>query len=62
MTAYGGIPVSIHRSELERNPDIVVGTPGRVNDLINRGYMRLNQVKVVCIDEADYMFDIGFHE
>lgn len=57
---YGGSPIIGNIKALANSPDIVVGTPGRVNDLIERGCLNFKETRVVCIDEADHMFDIGF--
>jgi len=56
----GGRPIRKQISALERGAQIVVGTPGRVIDLMNRRVLDLNQVQVVVLDEADRMLDIGF--
>jgi len=45
---------------LHRSPDIIVGCPGRVLDLIGRGSLKLGEVESVVLDEADHMFDMGF--
>ena len=47
-------------NELEKGVQVAIGTPGRVIDLIERGCLRLDQLKVVILDEADRMLDIGF--
>jgi ATP-dependent RNA helicase DeaD len=59
-TIYGGQPVYIQRDELRRGPQVVVGTPGRIIDLIKRGWLDLRSVRFVAIDEADTMLDMGF--
>lgn len=53
---------SIHRqfSELRRNPHIIIGTPGRVNDHLERRSLDLSDIKVLVLDEADMMLDMGF--
>ena len=56
----GGRPIRRQLDELQRGVHIVVGTPGRVIDLINRGALDLTRLKVVILDEADRMLDIGF--
>jgi ATP-dependent RNA helicase DeaD len=60
MTVYGGASISMQMQELRRGPNIVVGTPGRVKDLLERGALRIDMVKYVVLDEADIMFDMGF--
>jgi ATP-dependent RNA helicase DeaD len=47
-------------TELSRSPAIVVGTPGRVIDMIQRGALKLDKIRFVILDEADRMLDIGF--
>ncbi len=61
-TVYGGASINVQTSELERGTDIVVGTPGRIIDLLDRGVLRLDSVKFVVLDEADRMLDMGFIE
>ncbi|MEZ6057125.1 MAG: DEAD/DEAH box helicase [Planctomycetaceae bacterium] len=56
----GGRPLGAQITKLAKNPTIVVGTPGRVIDLMNRGNLNLSKLKVVVLDEADRMLDIGF--
>lgn len=60
VTVFGGVPVSVNERQFRENIDILVGTPGRIIDLVNRGILKFENVKTVCIDEADFMFDIGF--
>jgi ATP-dependent RNA helicase RhlE len=59
-TVFGGVPASGQIKALARHPDIVVGCPGRVLDLMSRGKLRLGAVECAVIDEADHMFDMGF--
>lgn len=56
----GGRPIRSQIMELEKGVQIAIGTPGRVIDLIERGNLRLDQLQVVILDEADRMLDIGF--
>ncbi len=56
----GGRPIRSQINELEKGVQVAIGTPGRVIDLIERGCLRLDQLKVVILDEADRMLDIGF--
>ena len=62
LPVYGGQPIGRQLRELERGVDIVVGTPGRVIDHINRGTLRLQDLHTVVLDEADEMLDMGFAE
>jgi ATP-dependent RNA helicase DeaD len=56
----GGRPLKPQISDLRRGAQIVIGTPGRVIDLMTRKFLHLNQLKVAVLDEADRMLDIGF--
>lgn len=62
LAVYGGEPIQRQVLALERGVQIVVGTPGRVIDLLERGILYLNRVKIVVLDEADRMLDMGFIE
>jgi ATP-dependent RNA helicase DeaD len=57
---YGGVGYGAQISNLRRGTDIVVGTPGRTRDLIDRNDMDLSKISVVVLDEADRMLDMGF--
>ncbi|MFF9217744.1 DEAD/DEAH box helicase, partial [Streptomyces viridosporus] len=59
-TVVGGMPISRQAGALRRGVEIVVATPGRLKDLIERGDCRLDQVLVTVLDEADQMADMGF--
>lgn len=59
-TVVGGMPISRQAGALRRGAEIVVATPGRLKDLIERGDCRLDQVVVTVLDEADQMADMGF--
>lgn len=60
VPVYGGQPIQRQLNALARGVEIVVGTPGRVMDHIERRTMRLDHIRVVVLDEADRMLDIGF--
>jgi len=60
VAVYGGKPIRGQIEKLKRGVEVVVGTPGRVIDLINRGALKLNNLYTVVLDEADRMLDIGF--
>ncbi|MCC5919435.1 MAG: DEAD/DEAH box helicase [Cyclobacteriaceae bacterium] len=62
IAIYGGESIEKQFRGLKRNPAIVVGTPGRVKDHINRGTLKLNQLQTLILDEADEMLDMGFVE
>jgi ATP-dependent RNA helicase DeaD len=59
---YGGQSYDRQIRALKQGAQIVVGTPGRILDHIDRGTLRLDQVKMVVLDEADEMLDMGFRE
>jgi ATP-dependent RNA helicase DeaD len=56
----GGRPMGRQLQALERCPSIVIGTPGRVIDLMQRGKLNLSKLRIAVLDEADRMLDIGF--
>jgi superfamily II DNA/RNA helicase len=60
LTVYGGVGYDEQLGTLEKGADVVVGTPGRLIDLVNRGALDLGHVKVLVLDEADEMLDLGF--
>lgn len=60
VAVYGGKPIKQQVNKLERGAEIVVGTPGRVLDLVGRGALVLQGLRCVVLDEADRMLDIGF--
>ncbi len=62
LPVYGGQPYAPQVSQLKRGVDIVVGTPGRLIDLLERKVLDLSEVKTVVIDEADEMLNMGFIE
>ncbi|MCB9848594.1 MAG: DEAD/DEAH box helicase [Phycisphaeraceae bacterium] len=62
VPVYGGQAINTQAARLAKNPEIVVATPGRYMDMVERGYVHLNNVKFVVLDEVDRMLDIGFRE
>ena len=62
LTVYGGASIQTQQKALRRGVDIVVGTPGRVVDLINKGDLVLRESKYFILDEADEMLNMGFIE
>ena len=60
IAVYGGVGLGRQIEGLQRGAQVVVGTPGRVEDLLQRGALRLGTVRVVVLDEADRMLDVGF--
>ncbi|APE20990.1 DEAD/DEAH box helicase [Streptomyces venezuelae] len=59
-TVVGGMSISRQSSALRRGAEVLIATPGRLHDLIDRGDCRLDQVAVTVLDEADQMADMGF--
>ena len=59
---YGGVPQGRQVGALQRGVDIVIGTPGRIEDLVEQGRLDLSEVVVTVLDEADHMCDLGFLE
>jgi len=60
VPVYGGKPIRPQISKLQQGADVVVGTPGRVLDLLGRSALDLRGLRTVVLDEADRMLDIGF--
>ena len=60
LSVYGGTPIGRHYRALQRPPLVVVGTPGRLLDLMNTRHLRLDEVQYLVLDEADHMLDRGF--
>ncbi len=56
----GGASFEKQRFALNRNPQVIIATPGRLNDLIEKRYVSMASISIVVLDEADRMFDIGF--
>src|SRR6266498_117194 len=62
LAVYGGQPYGPQIGNLKRGVDIVVGTPGRLNDPLERKVLNLSEIKTVVLDEADEMLNMGFIE
>ena len=61
-TIVGGMPLGPQVTSLRRGVDIVIATPGRLEDLQRRGSLSLDEIDIVVLDEADHMCDLGFLE
>ena len=61
-TVYGGTAYDPQLESIRRGTDVVVGTPGRVKDLVDTGRLSFAELKFIILDEADRMFDLGFRE
>ncbi len=62
VPVYGGENIVTQFRQLDVQPQVLVATPGRLIDLINRGKVRLSEVKYLVLDEADEMLNMGFQE
>jgi Superfamily II DNA and RNA helicases len=62
IAIYGGASINDQMYKLRKGADIIVGTPGRVKDMIERGCLDLSVVTEVVLDEADRMLDMGFSD
>ncbi|MEE8487804.1 MAG: DEAD/DEAH box helicase [Gemmatimonadota bacterium] len=62
MLVYGGMPIAAQIKDLKWGCDVLVATPGRLLDHLNRGTVDLSNVEVLVLDEADRMLDMGFIE
>ena len=60
LCVYGGSPMGPQCNALRNGVDLIVGTPGRLKDLNERGALALESVRIVTLDEADMMLDMGF--
>ncbi len=59
---YGGQSINLQLRSLKKGVDIVIGTPGRVQDHIDRGTLKLGDISFLVLDEADEMLNMGFLE
>ncbi len=62
LTLFGGTPLKAQAASLEKGVHIVVGTPGRIEDLLNKQLLKLDQLNTLVLDEADRMLDMGFEK
>ena len=60
VCVVGGMPIFRQINDLRRNHNFIIGTPGRIKDLIKRDCLRLNNFRTVVLDESDRMLDMGF--
>ena len=61
VTVYGGTPYDRQIKQLRNGADIVVATPGRLQDLMDRGHCRTDDITITVLDEADHLCDLGFY-
>ena len=59
---YGGVPQGRQVGALKKGVDIIIGTPGRIEDLVQQGKLDLSDVRIAVLDEADHMCELGFFE
>lgn len=57
---FGGVEQGPQIAQLEKGIDVLIATPGRMFDLVSQGYIKLNRVEILVLDEADHMLDLGF--
>ena len=62
LALCGGAPIGPQFASLEHQPHIVVGTPGRILKHLQKGTLKLDSLKMLVLDEADRMLDMGFHD
>ncbi|KAL8208835.1 hypothetical protein R6Q57_008247 [Mikania cordata] len=62
VCVYGGVSYTLQKNQLTRGVDVVVGTPGRLIDLVNNNILKLGVVQFLVLDEADQMLAVGFEE
>ena len=62
LPVYGGQPIGRQIKALKAGVQIVIGTPGRVMDHLNRRTLRMDDIKIIILDEADEMLDMGFRD
>ncbi len=60
VVLIGGVPISGQIKQLKKMPHVLVATPGRLIDILDRQIIKLNSVKILALDEADMMLDMGF--
>jgi ATP-dependent RNA helicase DeaD len=62
VAIYGGASITEQAREIKRGAQIIVATPGRMQDMINRGLVNITQINYCVLDEADEMLNMGFYE
>ena len=62
VSVYGGVDIKKQITDIRKGVDIIVATPGRLMDLMNRKVIKLNEIEFVVLDEADEMLNMGFKE
>ncbi|MCE7698891.1 MAG: DEAD/DEAH box helicase, partial [Methanobacterium paludis] len=62
LPIYGGQPIERQIKALKKGVQVIIGTPGRVMDHMRRGTLKMDSVKIMVLDEADEMLDMGFRD
>jgi len=62
LPVYGGQNIATQAKYLSRGPEVIVATPGRIMDMVERGYLHYGNIKMAVLDEVDRMLDIGFRD
>lgn len=62
VAVYGGASITDQARDIKRGAQIIVATPGRMQDMINRGLVNISQINYCILDEADEMLNMGFYE
>lgn len=62
VAVYGGASITEQAREIKRGAQIIVATPGRMQDMINRGYVDISKIDFCVLDEADEMLNMGFYD
>jgi ATP-dependent RNA helicase DeaD len=62
VAVYGGQKMSVQIAKLKKDPNLIIGTPGRVMDMHQRGLLPYDKIKIAVLDEVDRMLDIGFRD
>ncbi len=60
FSVFGGVEQGPQIAQLEKGIDVLISTPGRMFDLVSQGYIKLNRIETLVLDEADHMLDLGF--
>jgi ATP-dependent RNA helicase RhlE len=60
LSIFGGVDQEPQKAELYKGTDILIATPGRMFDLVSQGFIKLDKVQILVLDEADHMLDLGF--
>jgi superfamily II DNA/RNA helicase len=61
-TVYGGVPINKQINTLKNGVDVVIATPGRLTDLLDRRCLTLDDIEITVLDEADHLCDLGFYK